>query len=93
MKTGIKLISKERKKQIKKLGYDIEHDLNYNEQGELVIAARALISGNNANFPASWDIIDVQKMCDKPYSKRLVIAGTLIAAELDRILAIEKKTK
>lgn len=35
--------------------------------------------------PAGWDKNIWYKMFDKPYKERLIIAGALIAAEIDRI--------
>ena len=100
MKTGIKLIVKERKEQINKHNFSIEHDAEFNElRGNdglypLSTAARAVLIGNDGEFPSSWNDLDlVQKMCDKSYKDRLIIAGALIAAELDRLLYEEANKK
>jgi len=35
--------------------------------------------------PKGWDHKIWEKMCHKNYKKRLIIAGALIAAEIDRL--------
>ena len=37
----------------------------------------------------NWDEDLWQKMCNKSYKDRLIIAGALIAAEIDRLQSIE----
>lgn len=39
--------------------------------------------------PYDWDMVIWLKMCAKPYKERLIIAGALIAAEIDRLQKIE----
>ena len=39
-------------------------------------------------MPSDWDDTISLKMCSKSYKERLIIAGALIAAELDRLTAI-----
>ena len=95
MKTGIELIAIERQEQIEKHGYTIERDVDSydfeNNDGlyELPVMAIAAIEGNDGHAPAGWDLVLVQKICDKEYKDRLIIAGALIAAEIDRIQALE----
>ena len=43
--------------------------------------------------PEGWSFELFKKMCNKPYKERLVIAGALIAAEIDRLNAIERNLK
>lgn len=93
MKTGIELIAAERQEQIEKHGYDLNHDLDFEMDGKLIMAAQAAILGNDAAFPASWEIIMVQKICDKPLKERLIIAGALIAAEIDRLQYSQNENK
>jgi len=38
--------------------------------------------------PQGWDESYFAKLLDKPYKERLVIAGALIAVEIDRLNAI-----
>lgn len=102
MKTGIELIAEERKEQIEKHGRTIKLDVFHNGNKELTRAACALISplldgeqqGNKRldAMPERWkpDRTTV-KMINHDYKERLVIAGALIAAEIDRIQAIESK--
>lgn len=85
---GIDLISQERQRQIEQEGLTLEHDQQH-ENGELAIAA--------ACYATKWT--EVEDLIEWPWAKeydkrekhgivrRLSIAGALIAAELDRILA------
>lgn len=79
-----------------KHGRTLEHDAEYNEEDQMVKAARALLDKwefEGAGYegfvkktcPKGWDIDIWRKMLSKPYKKRLVIAGALIAAEIDRL--------
>jgi len=88
MKTGIELIADERAEQINKHGWDIDHDVEENKEGQLPTAAMWLIEGGltmRQRTPSEWDEITWQRMCDKSYKDRLIIAGALIAAEIDRL--------
>lgn len=87
MKTGIQLIEQERKEQIKKHGRTIERDVEENSFNQLSDAAILLIQGNRHtnNPPSHWDINIWRKMLGKKYKERLIIAGALIAAEIDRL--------
>lgn len=92
--TGIELIAKERQEQIEKHGRTIESDVNCNNHYQLSQAASLLIgevliedyeASPSEMCPSEWDEGIWEKMCRKPYKDRLIIAGALIAAELDRI--------
>lgn len=95
MKTGIEQIAQERKEQIDKHGRTIENDKQFNTKGELSFAAAVLSCQNpesiwlsalnNYSCPLGWDIKLWEKMIRKSYKERLVIAGALIAAEIDRL--------
>lgn len=94
MKTGIELIAIERKEQIEKHGYTILEDKEYNTSFEypLTKVASALSIDDNGNRlakeamkPINWNQESWDKMMSKPYKERLIIAGALIAAEIDRI--------
>lgn len=88
MKTGIELIAEERDEQIKKHHFTVEEDVQVNDQQQLAIAAMWLIDGSieKQNYcPAEWDSDIWQRMARKSYRERLIIAGALIAAEIDRI--------
>lgn len=98
METGIKLITKERYEQIEKHNRSIEKDVKFNSSYQLTIAASKLLSypaeNNNHKMPPNgWDIDIYKKMQEKPYKERLIIAGALIAAELDRLNYIEDSKK
>ncbi len=90
MKTGIELIAIERQEQIKKHGYtNIEDERN--DGGQLSYAAEMLLAQeheegiDSACFPDGWSHDICVKMLSKPYKARLIIAGALIAAEIDRL--------
>jgi hypothetical protein len=97
MKTGIELIAQEREEQIEKHGRTIDADVKNNKSGELSFAAAALScpnpesmglsSANNYSCPTGWDVKIWTKMILKPYKDRLIIAGALLAAEIDRLQA------
>ncbi len=96
MRTGIELIAIERKEQIEKHGYTIQEDVNRYEDfapdtGDLAKAAISSIVGNRKEFPYSWtDSPFIDKICAKNYKDRLIVAGALIAAEIDLIIANEE---
>ncbi len=90
MKAGIELIAKERQEQIEKHGRTIKEDMEQNADFQLLIGARALLrndshSINMGDFPNDWDYPICKRMMNKNYRERLIIAGALIAAELDRL--------
>lgn len=95
MMTGIQLIAKERLEQIEKHGKTPEHDVLNNNEQQLVEAAFVLISDPEEGFPfpvetlcpLEWDKEVFKRMMNKPHRERLIIAGALIAAELDRLNA------
>lgn len=91
MTTGIELIAKERKEQVIKHGISIEDDAGQNSDCELSNGAIAVLLANIDEFPEKWDRKKCRKMMQKSYRKRLVIAGALLAAELDRILLEEEQ--
>jgi hypothetical protein len=85
MNTGIELIALERAEQINKHNRTVEGDVMNNNERQLKMAATALLANNESWFPTDWGTKARKKMFDKSYKERLVIAGALIAAELDRI--------
>lgn len=82
--TGVELIAQEREEQINKHGRTYVGDLKY-KHGELKLAATALVTNNPKFFPFDWDETVCDKMINKTYKERLVVAGALIAAEIDRL--------
>ncbi|MDD5013698.1 MAG: hypothetical protein PHW73_01175 [Atribacterota bacterium] len=85
MKTGIELIAQERAEQIEKHGISIEKDVSENAYKELTIGAINLINDNHFGKPIKWDPEKWIHMSHKSYKDRLIIAGALIAAEIDRL--------
>jgi len=89
--TGLEKIKKERDEQINKHGRTVALDAEHNYEKQLSWAASCLAFPEIEDWdarhapPPNWDLKIWQKMHDKPYEERLVIAGALIAAELDRI--------
>lgn len=91
MKTGIELIAEERNEQIEKHGRTVDYDVIQNSNEQLSDAASKLCVDDAGGYwptdtlPLNWrqDLWD--KMTNKPYKERLIIAGALIAAEIDRI--------
>ncbi len=83
--TGIELIAKERQEQIEKHGRPTERDVIENNNGELIMGVKALVNDDGLLFPGKWDMSICVKMFNKTYEERLVIAGALIAAEIDRL--------
>ena len=91
MKTGIELIAQERKEQIKKHLRSVEYDVNFNSDNQLSKAAAGLCVDDIGGYwsfktlPEGWDQQIWDKMTNKSYKERLIIAGALIAAEIDRL--------
>jgi len=108
MKTGIELISEERKNQIENNKYSIENDVLVNDIWQLTDAANKLLDrprmcfdgfsmslgsirlNNDKEHPFGWNVEQWNKMLSKQYKERLIIAGALIAAEIDRFQEINK---
>jgi len=91
MKTGIELIAIERFEQVTKHDRSIESDNDYNYNGQLAQMAEILLAIEHEegidpeSFPDDWDKESCEKMISKTYKERLIIAGALIAAEIDRL--------
>ena len=94
LKTGIGLIASERQRQITVEGWDEGHDADHN-RGELAVAAACYaVVGTYAKVKTDvgadawpWAEWEDGKRYNKRRLRRLAIAGALIAAEIDRILA------
>lgn len=97
MKTGVELIADERREQIEKHGRTIDSDVRINTYfpHPLTKAASSLSCEPMTDLisvygkPETWDDAIWRHMCSKSYKERLIIAGALIAAEIDRIQLIE----
>ncbi len=76
-----------RAKQIQK-GWTAEHD-DHHEDGALAIAAGCLaIYSATCNMPKHmfpWDNETEVRWCDKPRRDQLIIAASLIVAEIERL--------
>jgi len=97
--TGIEHIIQERKEQVEKHGRTLQDDIKNNDKYQLSFGAARLtaldpyrfrVKGSALGVPEGWDLKLWDKMLSKPYKERLRIAGALLAAEIDRIQAIEK---
>lgn len=85
--TGIELIAKERKEQLVKHARTIKEDLVNNKAGQLGHAAFLLLHFYPVEtIPTDWNENIWRHMISKPYKERIIIAGALIAAELDRMI-------
>ena len=98
MKTGIELITIERQEQIEKHGYTVIHDVAYNSlpTGPFKMLPFKIVVGNlmgiigGVPYPKNWSEESIEKMKSKTELEKLVIAGAFIAAEIDRLQAIDK---
>lgn len=90
-KTGIELITEERQEQIQKHNRSIEKGIEQNDNDQLSIGAYMLLAVDYEegidpeSYPDGWDKDICDHMISKPYKDRLIIAGALIAAEIDRL--------
>ena len=85
MKTGIELIAYEREEQLIKHQITIDKDIEQNDDHELAQGAIMLLTCEINNKPEKWDRKKCRHMNEKSYKDRLIIAGALIAAEIDRL--------
>ncbi len=96
MKSGVELIAIERQEQIEKHGRTINRDAHENQDMQLSFASSFLCTDYpmgclevediiEGHIPKGWDKNIWKKMVNKTYKERLIIAGALIAAEIDRI--------
>ena len=85
--TGVELIAKERQEQIEKHGFTEQYQkdhLEYYSDGQLIDAAHYAITLKG--WPQDWPKGYYRdKIVAKSYKDRLIIAGALIAAEIDRL--------
>ena len=96
MREEIELIAAERERQINEEGWTPEHDLKNHSTGELAVAAAAYavnkLPAHKAEIPFPWDYRwDKREKHDRLRS--LVVAGSLIAAEIKRELTIRQEAK
>lgn len=101
MKTGIELIAIERQEQINKHGYTVIKDVanNSTPTGPFKMMPFKIVVGNlmgiigGVPYPENWSEESIKKMESKTKIEKLIIAGAFIAAEIDRINAIENQDK
>jgi hypothetical protein len=103
LKSGDELITEERDRQVHELGHTTARDLGLNSNEELERMAIVLLRPGIANLvpgmiPEHWNKAWVKRMINKTMQQRRVIAGALIAAQIDvdnlkyQILVNEQKT-
>lgn len=90
---GIGLIAGERGEQIREHGYTLKHDSINNPNKELLIAAiwTLLLLENTTEaeyWKPEWKEKYLNKIEKKDRIGKLIIAGALIAAEIDRLKAL-----
>lgn len=94
---GIGMITFERIEQLQKHGRSVQKDVECNARCELAEAARILSQLHldpKTEPPKGWATAGGvgavwKNIASKPYLDRLVIAGALIAAEVDRVLWLD----
>lgn len=102
IKTGIELIAEERYKYILQRDYEENEKGQLFQAASLLLEKKEGTpfddgEGNGLDdvfrdlLPEGWNKEIYQKMYDKPYRERLITAAALIAAEIDRLLALEKQ--
>lgn len=82
--TGVELIAKERAEQLEKHGWDATHDDEHKEEQLTGVALYAL-TWDVDFWPDDWDDELMVKIAAKTEKERLIVAGALIAAEIDRL--------
>lgn len=88
MKTGIELISEERREQIEKHGWSLGHDSNYQakelQQAAyycLMLAEYKGYKGENRFWPEDWSNQFEHKVINKSVIGKLTVAGAFLMAE------------
>lgn len=94
-KSGVELIAEERREQIEKHGWDIDHD-KIHTRGELRKLAAILCCQDTdarveelGEFCSGYDIWGLESKLASDSINRLKVAGALIAAEIDRLQSME----
>lgn len=86
---GANLIEQERLEQLEKHGFALPSDRQYTA-GQLWNAAMFCVTGTASWWPEGWDLGMRNRIGQKEFRERLVIAGALLAAEIDRLLEYEQ---
>lgn len=87
--TAIDAIIQERKEQLVKHKRSVIRDMQENPNGELIKGAAALLLRESNSMPSHWDPDGWLHLLNKPEKERLVVAASLIVAQLDVIEAQE----
>ena len=95
---GINAIVIERSEQVARKGYTPIWDVKHRSEKKggwfpLVFAAYGMLNPNVGSQPEFMDKEAWEKIVNKPYRDRLVVAGALIAAEIDRFDLAESMIK
>ena len=94
MKSGVELISDERKRQIEEEGYSLNDDKLLLGNGELTCAAIAYAMETvNSTMGKNYFPWDKKYFKPKDKLRNLVRAGALIAAEIDKYLEESEEKK
>jgi hypothetical protein len=94
---GIELIAKERQEQQEKHGISVKNDAQFNSIMQfnglpaLPLAVVGLLDDSFQQVPKNWDKKRLEHMRSKPYKEKLIIAGALIAAEIDRVQFMDEQ--
>ncbi len=84
MKTGIELIADERKRQVEEEGYSIDHDRVLKNHQLTYAAIVYAIYDFDRSIIEYWPWV-MKYLKPKSNLENLILAGALIAAEIDRI--------
>jgi hypothetical protein len=82
---GIELINNERREQIEKHKFTFEYDDKFKD-GQLIQFADFILFGNENRFPKGFTDDQVRQISMKSRVEQLIIAGSLITADIDRRL-------
>jgi len=84
LSSGAGMIVEERIKQIKVNGFDGNHDdSEHHQHEELKHAAMFLLTGDENYYPDNWIPEWKEKFSKKTKIQKLIVAGALIAAQID----------
>lgn len=83
--TGIEKIAQERLEQKVKHNHTIKSDWEQYPDFELASLAEAVLAHDSRKAPDCFPSDMIEKIIAKGYHDRLIIAGALIAAEIDRL--------
>lgn len=94
--TGVDVIAKERWEQTDKHQFTIEGDVEHNTNEQLAQAAVFVLTENPEDYPDGWEpwlMENIRRKGDDVDGtiEKLGIAGALIAAEIDRLVALKAK--